>query len=211
MGDCQHRAKWHVVCSRAARTPAGSSGRLATDVPVKKLMKLPGMKSSAPASLGYRPAISVATYTQRILRQDKELPSGDERIVVVDDDKFIRHGVRRLLEELGYDVECFNDGLEAIAYLADSGNATADLVLTDYDMPNCNGYRLAQYIRYHHPRLRVLLCSAWPEECIKPTQEVDDWPPFLSKPFQFDVLAHKLREVLDASQRLKVSSIFPER
>jgi CheY-like chemotaxis protein len=137
----------------------------------------------------------------------EELPTGHERVFVVDDEQLVRRTTQRLLEALGYEVEPFRDAQALIERLRHSVAASADLVLTDYNMPNCSGYQLAKHVRRTHPTLRVLLCSAMPEECIKPKHHPDYWPPFLAKPFLLTDLARKLREVLDDETSLQTTRI----
>jgi putative two-component system response regulator len=65
------------------------------------------------------------------------------RILIVDDDAKIRTLHARLAESLGYDTELAADGVEALAKLA----LGVDLVLLDGQMPNMDGFEVAQRIR----------------------------------------------------------------
>jgi two-component system, chemotaxis family, sensor kinase CheA len=65
-------------------------------------------------------------------------------VLVVDDTAVVRELERSILEEAGYRVRTAADGREALAALAD---APADLVVTDVDMPNCDGLALTRAIR----------------------------------------------------------------
>jgi two-component system chemotaxis sensor kinase CheA len=79
-------------------------------------------------------------------------PSGDVvtqrhgSILVVDDALTVRELERSILERAGYEVRTANDGQEALARLAE---APADLVLTDLEMPNMDGFALVEAIRAH--------------------------------------------------------------
>jgi two-component system chemotaxis sensor kinase CheA len=70
-------------------------------------------------------------------------------VMVVDDALMVRELQRSILERAGYFVRTANDGIEAIAMLAEQ---PADLVVTDLEMPNMNGFNLTKSIRAH-PRL----------------------------------------------------------
>ena len=75
-----------------------------------------------------------------------ELPAPAEpaSILVVDDTAVVRELERSILEQAGYRVRTAGDGHQALAALAD---APADLVVTDVDMPNCDGLQLTRSIR----------------------------------------------------------------
>lgn len=65
----------------------------------------------------------------------------NKSILVVDDSSSIRSLVSRTLMGAGYDVDCAEDGVEA-AKLA--RNKAYNLLLTDINMPNMDGYQLSK-------------------------------------------------------------------
>jgi two-component system chemotaxis sensor kinase CheA len=80
-------------------------------------------------------------------------------VMVVDDTLMVRELQRSILERGGYSVRTASDGAEALAMLAEQ---PADLVVTDLEMPNVDGYLLIKHIRAH-PRLAnvpVLIVSS---------------------------------------------------
>jgi two-component system chemotaxis sensor kinase CheA len=80
-------------------------------------------------------------------------------VLVVDDALMVRELQRSILERGGYAVRTANDGAEALAMLAEK---PADLVVTDLEMPNVDGFALTRRIRAH-PRLAnipVLIVSS---------------------------------------------------
>jgi two-component system chemotaxis sensor kinase CheA len=70
--------------------------------------------------------------------------AGPAGVLVVDDTAVVRELERSILEEAGYQVRTARDGREALAALA---GTPADLVVTDVDMPNCDGLELTRSIR----------------------------------------------------------------
>jgi two-component system chemotaxis sensor kinase CheA len=78
--------------------------------------------------------------------------TGQPSLLVVDDTAVVRELERSILELAGYQVRTAGDGQEALAMLAD---APADLVITDVDMPWCDGFELTRAIRAE-PRLAGL-------------------------------------------------------
>ena len=65
-------------------------------------------------------------------------------VLVVDDALTVRELQRSILERAGYTVLTAGDGLEALARLADT---EVDIVLTDVEMPNMDGFALTEAIR----------------------------------------------------------------
>ncbi len=67
-------------------------------------------------------------------------------VLVVDDSLMVRELQRSMLERGGYTVTTANDGVEALALLNDT---PADLLVTDIEMPNMDGFELLRAVRSH--------------------------------------------------------------
>ena len=74
----------------------------------------------------------------------KSSGSGPVRIVVVEDSLVQRAFLVRTLERAGFEVRTAGDGVEALGVLAEW---SADLVLTDVEMPRMDGLELTEAIR----------------------------------------------------------------
>ncbi len=72
------------------------------------------------------------------------------KILVVDDTQFYKKVILDLLKVHQYDVLEAGDGKEALEVL--KNNPDIRLILTDYNMPNMNGFELTKNIRIHHKR-----------------------------------------------------------
>jgi CheY-like chemotaxis protein len=86
--------------------------------------------------------------------------SNRPRVLVVDDEPFIRRLTARILTEAGYDVVTATDGQEAQTIAGDSESAL-DLVLTDIQMPNVDGLQLGRALAVLHPNLPVIYMSGF--------------------------------------------------
>jgi two-component system chemotaxis sensor kinase CheA len=83
----------------------------------------------------------------RLADPNQPAPAGPlGAILVVDDALTVRELERSILERAGYEVYTANDGIEALACL---GERSIDLVLTDVEMPNLDGFGLIESIRAH--------------------------------------------------------------
>ena len=112
------------------------------------------------------------------------------RILVVDDFSTMRRIVRNLLKELGFtNVDEAEDGAIALQKLQAGG---FEFVVTDWNMPNMDGYRLTQRIRQLGLTLPVVgvTANALAEEkqrCLESGMDS-----CLSKPVTLDVLKQTL-------------------
>ena len=124
------------------------------------------------------------------------LPHGSETVLVLEDEDYVRSLAVRMLRRLGYDVLEASEGTEAIR-LFRTCEEGVDLLLTDVVMPGMSGGEVVETLRRAHADLRVLYMSGHGDESAV-NQDVAGPPPALiQKPFTMDMLAHKVREVLD--------------
>ena len=124
------------------------------------------------------------------------LRGGKETILVVEDEQRVRELVSRSLAAFGYEVLMAGSGAEAVA-LATARQAAIHLLLTDVIMPGMNGRQLSALLTEAHPETRVLFTSGYTENIIAQHGILDPGIDFLSKPYTLEVLAHKVRRILD--------------
>jgi PAS domain S-box-containing protein len=124
------------------------------------------------------------------------LPRGDERVLVVEDNDALRRlGVRRL-RDLGYQTIEARDAAEALAILR--GDAAVDLLFTDIVMPGgMDGRELAAAARRLRPGLKVLFTSGFTAAAASAEDDGELRETLLTKPYRQDVLAQRLRAVID--------------
>ena len=124
--------------------------------------------------------------------------TGDEAVLIVDDNEPIRRAVRRQLTQLGYRVFEADGPAAALEVLAREKIA---LLLTDIVMPgDMDGIELGRAAMARWPGLKVVLTSGFPEARVNGTGDSGAEFRLLSKPYRRDDLARTLREVLDQSQ-----------
>ena len=127
--------------------------------------------------------------------EGETLPTGHERLLVVDDHPGVRGMLSRTLARLGYSVVQASDGEEAIRILeADALNI--DLVVSDVVMPGIQGTRLAAEIENRFPDVTVMLMTGYAPDGLPALQALKRRPRVLSKPISPRELALALREVL---------------
>ena len=94
----------------------------------------------------------------------EELPEkGTGRILVIDDEEFIRKSVSDLLSSLGYEVSVADGGKKALEIYAREKDLI-DLVLLDMVMPEMNGKETFLKLREINPEVKVLFSSGFNKE-----------------------------------------------
>ncbi|MBX6320727.1 MAG: PAS domain-containing protein [Rhodospirillaceae bacterium] len=121
---------------------------------------------------------------------------GSETILVVEDNDDVRAYVVGCLSVLGYRVLSATDGRASLELLDD--HPEIDLLFADVVMPGgMSGWELAAAARSRRPALRVLVTTGYaPGHASRPPGT--EWLPVLVKPYRRQLLAQKVREVLDA-------------
>jgi PAS domain S-box-containing protein len=124
---------------------------------------------------------------------EPEIPAGNERILLVEDEPVIRRVVGELLQRQGYQVLLACDGVQGLEVAA--GHPSIDLLLTDVVMPRMGGSDLATELCRLRPELRVLYMSGHQDSySALGLLDAAEW--FLSKPFSATELLTKIRQVL---------------
>ena len=124
------------------------------------------------------------------------VPGGDEIILLVEDQAQVRDTARAVLERLGYDVRTAESADEALRYVR--AGAELDLLFTDVVLPGMNGLALAERVAAERAGLRVLFTSGYTSAASVPGCTLNGAPcAFLQKPFNVDLLASAVRELLD--------------
>ncbi|WP_395401337.1 response regulator [Pseudoduganella sp. UC29_106] len=131
--------------------------------------------------------------------QSAPVTGGSETVLVVEDDPDVRAVVHDMLSTLGYRVLQAENGDEALLVL--QAGVPVDVLFTDVVMPGkISSPELAKLARELRPGLSVLFTSGYPRNAIVHGGRLDEGLELLSKPYQRDELARKLREVLEQRQ-----------
>jgi putative two-component system response regulator len=124
------------------------------------------------------------------------------RILVAEDDPLIAKYLVRCLESGGYEADTAEDGIRAIAKLAQGG---WDCVLTDYLMPRANGLEVIAAARRIDPTLPCVVVTAMSDMDVAMDAMSEGAVGFIPKPFKPDHLLVVVRNALDR-RRLAVES-----
>jgi PAS domain S-box-containing protein len=123
-------------------------------------------------------------------------PTGNERILIIDDEKSMADIGRKRLERLGYQVEARTSPLEALElFRADPDQF--DLVITDMTMPHITGDRLVREILTIRPDIPTILCTGFSEKIDEKKAKEIGICQYIEKPFDKGKLSRLVRKVLD--------------
>jgi two-component system, cell cycle sensor histidine kinase and response regulator CckA len=122
--------------------------------------------------------------------------TGNETILLVEDEDPVREVTALLLESLGYEVLQVSNAKAALD-LVENTRAKIDLIFTDVIMPGMSGRALVEALRMRDPGLKVLFQSGYTDDMVMGHGVLHAEVAFLQKPFTVDALAKKIRERLD--------------
>ena len=114
--------------------------------------------------------------------------------LIVDDSRIIRKVARRIVEDLGFEVDEAADGIEALSHCS---ALLPDVILLDWNMPVMDGLTFIRRLRAqpNGDRPKVLFCTieTAPERIAEALGAgADD---YIMKPFDGEILQSKLSEV----------------
>jgi len=127
-----------------------------------------------------------------------------KRVLVVDDDRRMRRTLQVLMETMGLDSVAAATASEACAHLR---TARFDLVLTDLKMPGASGIDLLDEIRTAHPKLPVILITAYGTIQTAIEAMKKGASDYVLKPFDNENLKLVIGRVLEL-QRFRAENVF---
>jgi len=128
--------------------------------------------------------------------------TGQDTILLVEDEEAVRSFAARALKLRGYNVLEAAGGEEALD-LVKSHAGTIDLIITDVVMPNMDGPTLVRALKRLRPDIQVIFMSGYAEEAFRRNDEKAEDLHFLPKPFGLKQLAAKVKDVLSSAPPAK--------
>ncbi|GFM88424.1 hybrid sensor histidine kinase/response regulator [Pseudomonas cichorii] len=119
-----------------------------------------------------------------------------ETVLIVEDDPAVRALVSAVLGELGYAFIEAGDARGAVPIL--ESDQRIDLLISDVGLPGMNGRQLAEIARQLRPELKVLFITGYAEHAAARSGFLDTGMQMITKPFAFDHLTSKVREMIEA-------------
>ncbi|MBW2604579.1 MAG: PAS domain S-box protein [Deltaproteobacteria bacterium] len=126
----------------------------------------------------------------------EDLPTGNERILFVDDEESIVYVGQNRLERLGYRVVTKMNPVEALE-LFRANPDQFDLVITDMTMPHMTGDQILEEILKIRPDMPTILCTGFSEKIDEEKAKEIGIRQYIEKPVKRSDLAKLVRKVLD--------------
>jgi len=114
-------------------------------------------------------------------------------ISVVEDDRFFRESMRRLMRSLGYSVEAFPTAAD---FLASTRLAETACLIADLHMPGMTGLELHRRLIEAGHAIPAILVTAYPDEDVKARALKDGVVCYLRKPVDQEQLLRCVRAAL---------------
>jgi DNA-binding NtrC family response regulator len=124
----------------------------------------------------------------------------------VDDELAIVKMMEQMLSFLNYSVVAMTDSKAALDTFRNDP-AAFDLVITDMTIPGLTGDRLIGEIRRIRKSIPVILCSGYNEKINAENAQRTGAGTFMIKPFEMEILAHTIRDVLDRKSDFRCSNL----
>ena len=138
---------------------------------------------------------SIDAETDSSFEEPAQLAGGDERILLVDDEKAMVTAFKPMLERLGYQVTVKTSSVEAL----DAFKAMPDyydVVITDMTMPMMTGVDLAKALIQIHSDIPIILCTGFSKMIDEEKAKEIGISAFVMKPMVISEIAKTIRQVL---------------
>jgi len=136
-------------------------------------------------------------------KYESPLPTGNEQILFVDDEKYLVDIGKDTLEGLGYQVETRTNAYDALeAFRAQP--AKYDLIITDMTMPTMTGEQLASAVMKIRLDIPIILCTGYSKKAVPENAMKMGISTVLMKPVAINDMAKAVRKVLDNTKKITV-------
>ena len=144
----------------------------------------------------YLPALEKNISILEEAEKDETLLMGNERILVVDDERDIVSIQKSVLERLGYKVAGTTDSLYALEQVRTNPDLF-DLIITDQTMPNLSGANLAEEVLKIKQDMPIILCTGYSSVISEEVALAMGIKKYVLKPVGRKTLSGIVRQVLD--------------
>jgi PAS domain S-box-containing protein len=125
------------------------------------------------------------------------VPSGNETILLVEDNMSVRETIKIVIEEFGYKVLEAVDGEDGLSMFT-KHRESIQLIISDVVMPNKHGREMYEEVKKTNPDIKIIFMSGYSADVIDSKGLLEEELHFMDKPVKPDKLLRMIREVLDS-------------
>lgn len=123
------------------------------------------------------------------------------KILLVEDESLTRASIAHFLRNEGYEVQEARDGTEAVELF---NNGSFELIITDFVLPQLDGFKLIARVRSVSPGMPVIFITAylssWAGKAL-----LQGSSEFIAKPIQPDVLLATVKHLLQERSTVQIA------
>ena len=134
-----------------------------------------------------------------VQKEQSFIMTGNETVLIIEDDDEFRKVESAILEKLGYKVYMAPDGIEGIEIFKAKENEI-NLVILDLIMPKMNGWETLSEMRKIKPTIPSLFVTGYGLDGAYMKYIPEEGVDILQKPFSFDAMSQKVREIMDRNK-----------
>jgi diguanylate cyclase (GGDEF)-like protein len=116
-----------------------------------------------------------------------------ENLLIVDDEMEVGRGIRDLLLNLGFNVDCISNGKHALEQLRDEKYT---FLITDISMPELDGIELIKTARRKTPHINIIAMTGYDKNYTYMDVVNAGANDFITKPFKIDEMEAKIKRIL---------------
>jgi len=131
-----------------------------------------------------------------VVVETEELSRGNEKILLVDDDKILLETLSAMLSSAGYRVTSESDSEMALEQFKKNPEQF-DLIITDQTMPRLPGKEFSKKLLKLKPNLPIILCTGYSSKISHAEAERIGLQTFLEKPVDMPRLLSEIRKIFD--------------
>jgi two-component system response regulator ChvI len=124
-----------------------------------------------------------------------ETPDSPIHVLIVDDDALLRESLEQNLIDSGFTVSGFSNGQDALDHF--SGEASGDLMLLDWKMPEMNGIEVLKHLRARKIDVPVVFLTVLSDQIYEEAALLGGAVDFVEKSRSFAILRRRIELILD--------------